>query len=104
VKWFPDRRGLGSGSPPVSFGAGAALTVIQIRLVIETGIVISSREPRRRRPLWAEGFEMTAPWSITCFRGGWRLNGRVASVQRSADKRTASLWCRKTRTRLRRNG
>ena len=36
VKWFPDRRGLAVGLTAGGFGAGAALTVVPIRLVIET--------------------------------------------------------------------
>jgi OFA family oxalate/formate antiporter-like MFS transporter len=36
VKWFPDRRGLAVGLTAGGFGAGAALTVIPIRLVIES--------------------------------------------------------------------
>ena len=35
VKWFPDRRGLAVGITAGGFGAGAALTVIPIRMVIE---------------------------------------------------------------------
>ncbi|HEY1932173.1 MAG TPA: oxalate/formate MFS antiporter [Acetobacteraceae bacterium] len=35
VKWFPDRRGLAVGITAAGFGAGAALTVIPIRLLIE---------------------------------------------------------------------
>src|SRR5580704_7010207 len=36
VKWFPDRRGLAVGITAAGFGAGAALTVIPIRMVIES--------------------------------------------------------------------
>jgi len=35
VKWFPDRRGLAVGITAGGFGAGAALTVVPIRLLIE---------------------------------------------------------------------
>ena len=35
VKWFPDRRGLAVGLTAAGFGAGAALTVIPISLLIE---------------------------------------------------------------------
>src|SRR3978361_56642 len=36
LKWFPDRRGLAAGLTAAGFGAGAALSVIPIRAVIET--------------------------------------------------------------------
>ena len=36
AKWFPDRRGLAVGLTAAGYGAGAALTVIPIRYVIET--------------------------------------------------------------------
>ena len=36
VKWFPDRRGLAVGMTAAGFGAGAALTVIPIQLMIDT--------------------------------------------------------------------
>jgi OFA family oxalate/formate antiporter-like MFS transporter len=36
VKWFPDRRGLAVGLTAAGYGAGAALTIIPIRYVIET--------------------------------------------------------------------
>src|SRR6202050_3495592 len=35
VKWFPDRRGLAVGLTAAGFGAGAALTVVPIRMVID---------------------------------------------------------------------
>jgi OFA family oxalate/formate antiporter-like MFS transporter len=34
VKWFPDRRGLAVGITAAGFGAGAAITVVPIRMVI----------------------------------------------------------------------
>ncbi len=37
VKWFPDRRGLAVGLTAAGYGAGAALTVIPIRMVIASG-------------------------------------------------------------------
>ena len=36
VKWFPDRRGLAVGLTAAGYGAGAALTVVPIRYVIDT--------------------------------------------------------------------
>ncbi len=36
VKWFPDRRGLAVGLTAAGFGAGAAITVVPIRAVIES--------------------------------------------------------------------
>src|SRR5271163_4196010 len=36
VKWFPDRRGLAVGLTAAGFGAGAALTVIPIRGIIDS--------------------------------------------------------------------
>src|ERR1700678_2712480 len=36
VKWFPGRRGLAVGLTAAGYGAGAALTVIPIRYVIDT--------------------------------------------------------------------
>ncbi|HTS93421.1 MAG TPA: oxalate/formate MFS antiporter [Stellaceae bacterium] len=37
VKWFPDRRGLAVGLTAAGYGAGAALTVIPIQMVINGG-------------------------------------------------------------------
>jgi MFS transporter, OFA family, oxalate/formate antiporter len=36
VKWFPDRRGLAVGLTAAGYGAGAALTVVPIRAVIDS--------------------------------------------------------------------
>ena len=36
VKWFPDRRGLAVGLTAAGFGAGAALTVVPIKMMIES--------------------------------------------------------------------
>jgi OFA family oxalate/formate antiporter-like MFS transporter len=35
VKWFPDRRGLAVGITAAGFGAGAVITVVPIKMVIE---------------------------------------------------------------------
>jgi OFA family oxalate/formate antiporter-like MFS transporter len=35
LKWFPDKRGLAAGNTAAGFGAGAALSVVPIRDVIE---------------------------------------------------------------------
>ena len=37
MKWFPDRRGLAVGLTAAGYGAGAALTVVPIREVIDAG-------------------------------------------------------------------
>jgi OFA family oxalate/formate antiporter-like MFS transporter len=37
VKWFPDRRGLAVGLTAAGYGAGAALSVVPIRMVIASG-------------------------------------------------------------------
>jgi MFS transporter, OFA family, oxalate/formate antiporter len=36
VKWFPDRRGLAVGLTAAGYGAGAAISVVPIRMVIES--------------------------------------------------------------------
>jgi len=36
VKWFPDRRGLAVGLTAAGFGAGAAVTVVPIKMMIES--------------------------------------------------------------------
>ena len=74
VKWFPDRRGLAVGITAGGFGAGAALTVIPIRLVIEAagyasaffwfgigqGVILLLIAPIMRAPLPGE-MPQTAP-------------------------------------------
>jgi OFA family oxalate/formate antiporter-like MFS transporter len=74
VKWFPDRRGLAVGMTAGGFGAGAALTVIPIRMMIESlgyadtffwfglgqGIVLLLIAPVMRGPVAGE-MPATAP-------------------------------------------
>ncbi len=74
VKWFPDRRGLAVGITAGGFGAGAALTVIPIRLLIENagyqsaffwfgvgqGVVLLLIAPIMRAPIPGE-VPQTAP-------------------------------------------
>jgi len=74
VKWFPDRRGLAVGITAGGFGAGAALTVIPIRLLIENagyqsaffwfglgqGIILLLIAPIMRAPIPGE-VPQTAP-------------------------------------------
>ncbi len=75
VKWFPDRRGLAVGMTAAGFGAGAALTVIPIRMMIEgmgyantffwfgigQGVVLLLIAPVLRGPLEGEMPAVTAP-------------------------------------------
>jgi OFA family oxalate/formate antiporter-like MFS transporter len=75
VKWFPDRRGLAVGLTAGGFGAGAALTVIPIRMMIESlgyadtflwfgigqGAVLLAIAPLMRAPLEGELPKASAP-------------------------------------------
>jgi MFS transporter, OFA family, oxalate/formate antiporter len=77
VKWFPDRRGLAVGITAGGFGAGAALTVIPIRLLIDhagyantffwfglgQGVVLLLIAPIMRAPLPDE-MPQTAPLKV----------------------------------------
>ena len=63
VKWFADRRGLAVGLTAAGYGAGAALTVIPMRMVIESS-----------------GYEAAFFWfgliqGGVCFIVGWLLRG-----------------------------
>jgi len=75
VKWFPDRRGLAVGLTAGGFGAGAALTVIPIGMMIDSlgyastflwfgigqGAVLLAIAPLMRAPLEGELPKMSAP-------------------------------------------
>lgn len=77
VKWFPDRRGLAVGLTAGGFGAGAALTVIPIRMMIESlgyadtflwfgigqGAVLLAIAPIMRAPMQGE-LPQTAPAKV----------------------------------------
>jgi MFS transporter, OFA family, oxalate/formate antiporter len=68
VKWFPDRRGLAVGLTAAGFGAGAALTVVPIRMLIQSagyadaffwfgwgqGVILLLLSPIMRGPLVGE--------------------------------------------------
>ncbi len=74
VKWFPDRRGLAVGITAGGFGAGAALTLIPIRMLIENagyqsaffwfgvgqGVILVLIAPIMRAPITGE-VPQTAP-------------------------------------------
>jgi MFS transporter, OFA family, oxalate/formate antiporter len=74
VKWFPDRRGLAVGITAGGFGAGAALTIIPIRLLIHSagyqsaffwfgvgqGVIVLLIAPIMRAPIPGE-VPQTAP-------------------------------------------
>lgn len=74
VKWFPDRRGLAVGITAAGFGAGAALTVVPIRLLIQNagyqsaffwfgvgqGVILLLIAPIMRAPISGE-VPQTAP-------------------------------------------
>jgi OFA family oxalate/formate antiporter-like MFS transporter len=75
VKWFPDRRGLAVGLTAGGFGAGAALTVIPIQMMIQSlgyadtflwfgigqGAVLLAIAPIMRGPLSGELPQTAAP-------------------------------------------
>ena len=81
VKWFPDRRGLAVGITAGGFGAGAALTVIPIRMLIDSagyasaffwfglgqGVILLLIAPIMRAPLPGE-MPQTAPPKVPQIR------------------------------------
>lgn len=70
VKWFPDRRGLAVGVTAAGFGAGAAVTVIPIKMMIESN-----------------GYSATFLW-FGLFQGGLLL--LVAGLLRAPDHNPAA--------------
>ncbi|MBO0710753.1 MAG: oxalate/formate MFS antiporter [Acetobacteraceae bacterium] len=76
VKWFADRRGLAVGITAAGFGAGAALTVVPIQLMIQQagyqstffwfglgqGAILLLIAPIMRGPFAGELQEPTTPW------------------------------------------
>ena len=75
VKWFPDKRGLAVGLTAAGFGAGAALTVVPIRMLIDSagyaqaffwiglgqGVVLLLLSPIMRAPLHGETASLPRP-------------------------------------------
>ena len=76
VKWFPDRRGLAVGLTAAGYGAGAALTVIPIRYVIDTfdyNTARSSGSASCRAPLFCP--RLAASWAGSRQIGGGTCTG-----------------------------
>ena len=116
VRWFPDRRGLAVGITAAGFGAGAALTVIPIRMVIEgsgyasaflwfglaQGVVLLLIAPIMRAPLpdelpktVAPKVQQTtrsfAPTEVLCSPAFWLLYVMFVLVSASGLMATAQI-------------
>ena len=84
VKWFPDRRGLAVGLTAAGYGAGAALTVIPIRYVIDD-------YGYQAAFLWfgiVQGGDRVRPGVVPARAGAGRAGG-VPARQSGADRRAA---------------
>ncbi len=96
VKWFPDRRGLAVGLTAAGFGAGAALSIIPIRLLIESagysstffwfglgqGAILLLIAPALRGPLPGERVTVAAP----------RVAQAASSTSPAGVLRTPAFW------------
>ena len=116
VKWFPDKRGLAVGATAAGFGAGAALTVVPIRMLIEgagyantfiwagliQGGVLVLIAPTLRAPLAAEVAHVpkatvrqsavsATPWQVATSPVFWLLYTMFVLVSASGLMLTAQV-------------
>ena len=105
VKWFPDRRGLAVGITAGGFGAGAALTVIPIRLLIDNagyasaffwfglgqGVILLLIAPIMRAPMPGE-MPQTAPPKVAQSASQLHAGRRCCARRCSGCSTSCSCW------------
>jgi OFA family oxalate/formate antiporter-like MFS transporter len=116
VKWFPDKRGLAVGATAAGFGAGAALTIVPIRMLLEgtgyantfiwagliQGAALLLVAPIMRAPLPAEVADVprpairqsafsATPWQVAKSPVFWLLYAMFTLVSASGLMLTAQI-------------